>query len=415
MGGVIRGDVGTALELGDVDHAGLAAVGRRPIVGAAGVVRADVAARLVVVDVAALGIDLQVAGRVVVDRLAGLGVDALGPGDLAHVLDRLDELAVQPVEHVIEAVAARMGDDPAILAVHLGVDEDMGAGLVVVAVVVRRVLEVPFELAGGGIDGEQAVGVEIVAGAIGGVVAGHRIARAPIGDVGRRVIGASDVERATPGLPGVALVLPGLAAGLARRGHGEGLPAQLAGLGVEPCDPVAQATVAAGGADDDGVLERERRRRELEVRLVAQVLVPDDLPGLLVGRDHPPVIGCHRDHQVAPQRHAAVAVEPLLPGIHLPDDAARGARAHVDLVDHAPVVGDVHEPVVHQRRRLEGFVAGGAADRDREQELHVLHVRCIDRIERGEPLRRIVAMVHEPVLRLRIEQALVGDVGGGCG
>ena len=42
-------------------------------------------------------------------------------------------------------------------------------------------------------------------------------------------------------------------------------------------------------ADDDRVLERERRRGDLEVGLVEQVLVPHDLAGLLVGRDHAPV------------------------------------------------------------------------------------------------------------------------------
>ena len=73
--------------------------------------------------------------------------------------------------------------------------------------------------------------------------------------------------------------------------------------------------------------------------------------------------------QIAPQRDAAVAVDLLLARIHLPDDVAARAGAHVDLVDHAPGVGHVHEAVLDQRRRHQVLVAGRAAERDREGEL----------------------------------------------
>src|SRR5438093_11756731 len=141
------------------------------------------------------------------------------------------------------------------------------------------------------------------------------------------------------------------------------------------------------------------------------LLVPDDLPGLGVGRDDAPVITGDRDYEIAPERDAAVAVGLLLAGIHLPDHATLRGRAHVDLVDHAPDVGDVHEAVVDQWRRLDILVAGLAAERDREGELEVLRVGLVDLIERRVALRGEVAMVHEPVLRLWIAQALVGYVG----
>src|SRR5262249_56758472 len=131
-----------------------------------------------------------------------------------------------------------------------------------------------------------------------------RVASAPIGDVVLRIIGAGHVERAAAGLPGVLLVLPGLAAGLAGGGDHERLPLLLAGLGIEASEPVADAVVAARGADHDRILERKRRGREFEVGLVAVLLVPDDLTGLGVGCDDAPVIAGDRDHQIAPQRDA---------------------------------------------------------------------------------------------------------------
>ena len=147
VAGVVVGDVVAAFDARNVDEAGVPAVGGGPVIVAAGVARADVAGHLVVVDVRRLGVDLHVLARIVVDRPAGLGIDPLGPGHLG-VGHRVDELAAVAVEHVVEAAAARMGDDLAVLAVHLGVDEDVGAGLVIVVVVVRRVLEMPDDLAG---------------------------------------------------------------------------------------------------------------------------------------------------------------------------------------------------------------------------------------------------------------------------
>ena len=143
MHGEIGRDRGAALQRRDVDELGLLAVGGRPVIGAAGGVGTHPPRHLVVVHIGALGIELEVLAGLVLDRLAGLGIDALGPGDLIDMLGGLEELAVAAIEDVFEAVAARMRDDLAILAVHLGVDEDVGAGLVVVAVVVGRILEIP--------------------------------------------------------------------------------------------------------------------------------------------------------------------------------------------------------------------------------------------------------------------------------
>src|SRR5262245_35684500 len=244
----------------DVEVAGLAAVGRRPEVSAAGDGRADLARRLVREYLGAEGVGLHILARIVVDRFTGLRIDAFGPVYDLDVLRRLQELAVEAIEHVVEAVAAGMREQLAVLAVDLGVDEDVSAGLVVVHVVVRRVLVPPRDLAVRRVEGDRAIGEEIVAGTISRIVGGNRIARAPIRQVGDRIIGAGAVERPASGEIGVVLVLPGLAAGLARRGDRVGLPLELAGLGVERGDPVAQPAVAAGAAHDDRILQRQRRR-----------------------------------------------------------------------------------------------------------------------------------------------------------
>src|SRR5262249_22474611 len=143
---------------------------------------------------------------------------------------------------------------------------------------------------------------EVVAGPIGRVVFRRGIAGAPIGDVGVGIVGAGDIERAAAGPPGVVLVLPGLVAGLAGAGDRERLPFDVAGLRIERRDPVAHAAVAAGGADDDLVLERERRRVEIDVGLIVELFVPDDLAGVAVGRDDAGVAAGDRDDEVAPQR-----------------------------------------------------------------------------------------------------------------
>src|SRR5207237_24061 len=84
--------------------------------------------------------------------------DALGPGHLLDVLRGLEELAAAALKGVVEAVAAGMRDDLAVLAVDFRVDQDVGAGLVVVAIVVGRVLVSSRNLAGSGIEGDRGGG-----------------------------------------------------------------------------------------------------------------------------------------------------------------------------------------------------------------------------------------------------------------
>src|SRR5207342_1681693 len=182
------------------------------------------------------------------------------------------------------------------------------AGFVVIPVVARRVLEIPIHLAGVGIPGDHAVGVEVVAGAVAGVEHGDRIAGAPDHLVGLDVVGAGHPHGPAAGLPGdLILVLPGLAAGLAGRRDHVFAPDHLAGGAVERRDEVAHAAVAPGGTDDDLVPNRERRGGELQIRLaIGQVRFPHDLSVVFVGGDDARRVVGAGNHQIAPERGAAV-------------------------------------------------------------------------------------------------------------
>src|SRR5262249_56899971 len=93
------------------------------------------------------------------------------------------------------------------------------------------------------------------------------------------------------------------------------------------------------------------------------------------------------DDEVAPQRGAAIGQRQFfLPGIHAPDDAARLARARIDLVEHTPLVDDVEEAVLGERGCLQILVRRRAADRHREGELEVFDVVLVYARERREAL-----------------------------
>ena len=105
--------------------------------------------------------------------------DARGPIDAAEEGLGEEQLAVGPVEDVEEAVAIGMEQKFGRLAVVSGVDQDVGFGGVAIVQVVRRELVVPLEVAGLGIEREDAVGVEVVAGTVAVVASRARDCRWP--------------------------------------------------------------------------------------------------------------------------------------------------------------------------------------------------------------------------------------------
>src|SRR6202030_303703 len=187
------------------------------------------------------------------------------------------------------------------------------------------------------------------------IVKRHRIAGTPDGELVDRIVGAGLPQAAAAGFPGVVLVLPGLAAGIARLRDYIPAPQLVAGAGIKTRQPTAGAGVAGTVRHDDLAFGRDRRRAEalLAAELVGlgDLLVPYDLAAVAIDRDHPTVrqVG---DDKVVPQRDAACLGDVALvldARIRDPHDLAVIAAAHVDLVDRAPAVARVHEAVVDQR------------------------------------------------------------------
>ena len=188
------------------------------------------------------GIDLDVALGIVFDgqsrsfwSMPARPIDRVEIGFCQH------GLPVGALEGVKKTVARRMGDELARLAAHLPVDQNVGAGLVIVPHVARHVLVVPVHLAGVRIPGDQAVGVEVVARPVIGVEHRHRVAGPPQHLVGGGIVRPGHPHGAAAGLPGVVLVLPGFRTRFTRRRNHVFPPRQLAGRGIERDDFHAQA------------------------------------------------------------------------------------------------------------------------------------------------------------------------------
>ena len=117
---------------------------------------------------------------------------------------------------------------------------------IVIEIVVRRELEIPFQLAGVGIERDHGIAVEIGALANVAVPVGTGIADAPVGQIQLRIVGAGNPDGSAAVLPGIAR--PCLMAGLARAGDRVEPPGFFAGRGIVGREKPANAELAAGHA-----------------------------------------------------------------------------------------------------------------------------------------------------------------------
>ncbi len=106
------------------------------------------------------------------------------------------------------------------------------------------ILEMPFDLTAGGIEGDHRCGVEIVAGTL---IAEPRaaVAGTPECQVGFRIVVAGHPDRGAAALVMIAARRPGFASGLARGRDGVGLPQLLAGFRIERGEEAAHAQFPA--------------------------------------------------------------------------------------------------------------------------------------------------------------------------
>ncbi len=143
-------------------------------------------------------------------------------------------------------------------------------------VIPRRELEVPDELARRGLQGNDRIGVEVVAVAHGGIVVGLGIADAPEKQIRLGVIGAGHPGGSPALLPGVPR--PTVVMRIARLGDGVEGPAQLSGGGIVR---VQQAvSLLEAGADHDQIAHGQWRRTDPVPVLLLHTRLPQRLAGV---------------------------------------------------------------------------------------------------------------------------------------
>ena len=154
------------------------------------------------------------------------------------------------IQHVEKSVAIAPQHQLARRALPIRVDQHGDLHRVVVVRIVRRELEMPFELAGIGIERDHGIGIEIVAGALRGIPVGAGIAGAPVDQVQIRIVGTCDPDRAAAVLPIVSA--PAFVSGLAGSGNG-----------IEPPGFLARFAVKSGDESADAEFPAARRRQSL--------------------------------------------------------------------------------------------------------------------------------------------------------
>ena len=144
------------------------------------------------------------------------------------LLDRPDRLAGHAIEHVQESLLARLRDRLDAAAVDGDVEQRRRAREVVVPHAVMHRLEVPDALSGFDVDGDEALGEQVVALAEPAPVVAVRRRQRQI-DVTELVVAAH--HRPDVDVAGVAvgMILPGVGAELAVARHGVKRPLELAG------------------------------------------------------------------------------------------------------------------------------------------------------------------------------------------
>ncbi len=257
----------------------------------------------------------------------------------------------------------------------------------------------PLQLAGVGIERDDRGGEQVVAFAIGAVVVRPRIAGAEEHEVLLGIVGARDPDRAAAARIRIGL-RPGVAANLARAGHGVEAPDLLAGRGVEGLDEAANAELGAGDAEDHLVFDHQRRHgRRVAALVVLERDVEQHGAGLHVERHQVRIEGRH-EQPIA--QHAEAAIDRAATQNHLvrqftPVSPDLAARPRVDGPRVIVEAGDVDHAVDHNRRRLEGAEHTGLKRPLRRELMDVLRR---DLRQRTMPLAIVGAGVGEPLGRV---------------
>ena len=258
-----------------------------------------------------------------------------------------------------------------------------------------------LDLAGLGIEAEHGGCIEVVTGV--GVPGPRRsITDTPINGLGVLVIVAGHPGRSAAGFPVVAS--PGVMAGFAGAGDGEGPPQFLAAVGVIRDDIAPDAEFAAGAADNDLSVDDQRHQGQVLTLLVVLDLgVPEDLARFGIKRDD--MIVCRRQIQlVLPQPDSAagrVQLEEIVRQLaFVPPVLFAGFGVEGD---HLPKRRcDEHDTIVDDRR---GLVTFDHSRREGPHRCQVPDVRRIDLVERTVTVSVIGPAIKHPVAGFGIFQA----------
>ena len=201
-----------------------------------------------------------------------------------------------------------------------------------------------------------------------------------------------------PGLGRTAL--PRLGTGLTRRGDCVEPPRFASGHGVIGCDEAPDAVLAAAHANDDLVLDDQRRVRNRVPGFGTRHLgLPDGTAGFPVDRDQLRVEGTHEQGVAKDPQPTIIgaATDDAILGRCIAIDPERSTGRGVERDDVVQTLGDVHRAVDDQRR---GLPVAGDRRLVHPLELQILDVGWCDLIQRAVARARIVAGVGQPVLRL---------------
>src|SRR5206468_11860342 len=155
-----------------------------------------------------------------------------------------DQLAGGAIQNVEEAIAIGLYDQ--VLVSCIEHHRDLRG--VPVMLVVLGELEIPFQLAGIGIEGEQGIAVQVIARASGAAIRWRRISRGPVEQIGCGSVRARIPCRSATNFPRFSL--PTIVPRFARTGNRVEAPLALAGRRIISVDESANAVFAAGYSQD---------------------------------------------------------------------------------------------------------------------------------------------------------------------
>ena len=321
-----------------------------------------------------------------------------------HLRERAREhdLSIGAINQIKEPVAVRLHDQVLVALI----DHDGHLGGVVVMLIMLGELKIPFELSRVWIQRQQRIAVEIVARASFPAIRRRRIAGGPKSSVGSGIVSPRDPRWRPSDFPGFAF--PRFMSRLARTRDRVEAPFALAGRGIIRVNEAANSIFPARHTDEHEILDHQRRERDaVAIAIVHRRSVPHHASGLGVQRDNMRIQRAKKNF-VSQNGHPAIHAPATRPNIRrqraliLPD---RPARPRVERKCAIVLARGIEDAVHNQRCRFE-FPARHRLISPLGNEHRC--VRRVDLVERAEPVSRVVAGVHQPVLRLlpRIQQPL---------